>query len=319
MKRLLMLIIFIGCNVEKSQKININDFQKVISVNDTIALSDSINVWEENHEVFLEFFSNYIIRNNDDFFSSLISFKNDTLIKEANDSISLFLNKNEDEIYDEISYSLNKFYGFFPSLTQTKVYIYNSGFNYGIISYDDVVAIGLDNYLNENSKFYKMLSIPDYLRKYKSKRYINANLIEVIFNSYFQEYYKRNNFLSSLIYKGKIMYVIEKCSKSSREINFSYTNEEYLWCEENEFQIWNFFIENNLIFSNNQNNLRSYLDYSPFAKGMPQESPGRIAYYVGYKIFKKYAEKHKHKTLFELIAETDENKILSESKYRPKK
>ena len=52
---------------------------------------------------------------------------------------------------------------------------------------------------------------------------------------------------------------------------------------------------------------------------MPQESPGRIAYYVGYKIFKKYAEKHKHKTLFELIAETDENKILSESKYRPKK
>ena len=60
-------------------------------------------------------------------------------------------------------------------------------------------------------------------------------------------------------------------------------------------------------------------DYSPFAKGMPQESPGRIAYYVGYKIFKKYAQKHKNKTLFELITETDENKILSESKYRPKK
>jgi hypothetical protein len=115
------------------------------------------------------------------------------------------------------------------------------------------------------------------------------------------------------------MYVIEKCSKNSKEVNFSYTNEEYLWCEKNEFQIWNFFIENNLIFSNNQNNLRSYLDYSPFAKGMPQESPGRIAYYVGYKIFKKYAQKYKNKTLFELITETDENKILSESKYRPKK
>ena len=46
MKRLLILIIFIGCNVEKSQKININDFHKVISVNDTIALSDSIYVLE---------------------------------------------------------------------------------------------------------------------------------------------------------------------------------------------------------------------------------------------------------------------------------
>ena len=35
-----------------------------------------------------------------------------------------------------------------------------------------------------NSKFYKMLSTPDYLRKYKSKRYITANLIEVIFIKY---------------------------------------------------------------------------------------------------------------------------------------
>ena len=154
----------------------------------------SLNSWSKLSCNFLDFFFNYIIRNNDDFLSSLISFKNDTLIKETNDSISLFLNKNEDEIYDEISFSLNKFYSLFPSLTQTKVYIYNSGFNYGIISYDDIVAIGLDNYLNENSKFYKMLSISDYLRKYKSKRYITANLIEVIFNSHFEEYYKRNNF-----------------------------------------------------------------------------------------------------------------------------
>ena len=47
---------------------------------------------------------------------------------------------------------------------------------------------------------------------------------------------------------------------------------------------------------------------------MPQESPGRIAYYVGYKIFKKYAQKYKHKTLLELITETDENKILKSIK-----
>ena len=66
MKRLLILIIFVGCNVEKSQKININDFHEVISVNDAKALSDSVIDWEENHKVFLEFFSNYIIRNNDD-------------------------------------------------------------------------------------------------------------------------------------------------------------------------------------------------------------------------------------------------------------
>ena len=319
MKRLLILLIIISCNVEKSKNIIINDFQKVISINDSSALNDSIKIWEQSHKVFLDFFSNYILGTNDDFLTSLMSFKTNILIKETNDSISVFLRKNQQNIFDDISNSLNKFYFLFPNLNQKKIYLYNSGFNYGIISYGDVVAIGLENYLNEKSKFYSMLSIPDYLRKYKTKQYINANLIEVLFNSYFQEYDKGNNFLSSLVYKGKIMYVLEKCSKKSKEVIFSFTEDELLWCEENEFLIWNFFIENDLIFSNNRNELRSYLNYSPFAKGMPKESPGRIAYYIGYKIFKKYAEKNKHKSMIELVSENDENKILSESKYKPKK
>lgn len=319
MKRLLILLIIISCNVEKSKNIIINDFQKVISINDSSALNDSIKIWEQSHKVFLDFFSNYILGTNDDFLTSLMSFKTNTLIKETNDSISVFLRKNQQNIFDDISNSLNKFYFLFPNLNQKKIYLYNSGFNYGIISYGDIVAIGLENYLNEKSKFYSMLSIPDYLRKFKTKQYINANLIEVLFNSYFQEYDKGNNFLSSLVYKGKIMYVLEKCSKKSKEVTFSFTEDELLWCEENEFLIWNFFIENDLIFSNNRNELRSYLNYSPFAKGMPKESPGRIAYYIGYKIFKKYAEKNKHKSMIELVSENDENKILSESKYKPKK
>ena len=319
MKRLLILLIIISCNVEKSKNIIVNDFQKVISINDSSALNDSIKIWEQSHKVFLDFFSSYILGTNDDFLTSLMSFKTNTLIKETNDSISVFLRKNQQNIFDDISNSLNKFYFLFPNLNQKKIYLYNSGFNYGIISYGDIVAIGLENYLNEKSKFYSMLSIPDYLRKYKTKQYINANLIEVLFNSYFQEHDKGNNFLSSLVYKGKIMYVLEKCSKKSKEVIFSFTEDELLWCEENEFLIWNFFIENDLIFSNNRNELRSYLNYSPFAKGMPKESPGRIAYYIGYKIFKKYAEKNKHKTMVELVSENDENKILSESKYKPKK
>ena len=41
MKRLLIIIIFVGCNVEKSQKININDYDKQIEPDILIAFSDT--------------------------------------------------------------------------------------------------------------------------------------------------------------------------------------------------------------------------------------------------------------------------------------
>ena len=50
---------------------------------------------------------------------------------------------------------------------------------------------------------------------------------------------------------------------------------------------------------------------------MPQESPGRIGNWVGWKIVKKYMNKHSNVSLHELMSEKNAQQILSKSGYKP--
>ena len=62
-----------------------------------------------------------------------------------------------------------------------------------------------------------------------------------------------------------------------------------------------------------------FLTDGPFtsADGIPQESAPMIGVYTGYKIIENYADKS-GASLEEIMNETDWDKILKESKYRPK-
>ena len=42
-----------------------------------------------------------------------------------------------------------------------------------------------------------------------------------------------------------------------------------------------------------ESEFRSFINYAPFGKGMPQESPGRVAYFTGYQIVSDYMKNNK--------------------------
>ena len=75
-------------------------------------------------------------------------------------------------------------------------------------------------------------------------------------------------------------------------------------------------MEHDLLFSSQEQDYRSFLNYSPFSKGMPKEAPGRVAYYIGYKMIEKYMNNHDI-TIEELMFLTDSRQLLKESKYKP--
>ena len=60
---------------------------------------------------------------------------------------------------------------FFPQYNRPKFISMFSGFNYGVIVQDSIVAIGLDFYLGKNSVFYKRLGDPEYLKYRKQSRF----------------------------------------------------------------------------------------------------------------------------------------------------
>jgi uncharacterized protein YjaZ len=52
---------------------------------------------------------------------------------------------------------------------------------------------------------------------------------------------------------------------------------------------------------------------------MPTNSPGRAGNWMGYRIIRAYMKKHPNTSLEQLMALKDAQKILDESKYKPKR
>ena len=62
----------------------------------------------------------------------------------------------------------------------------------------------------------------------------------------------------------------------------------------------------------------SYLNYAPFARGMPNKAPSRVGYYIGYRILQDYMQNN-NVSLNDVVKENDYRKILKNSRYKPKK
>jgi hypothetical protein len=163
------------------------------------------------------------------------------------------------------------------------------------------------------------LGDPQYLRFQKQRIFIPSNVIEVWFNEHFQRYLLGKDLLSHIVHKGKMMYFLDKMlPQLDMQAKFRFTKKQMDWVEENEASIWQYFVEEDLLFSNNESEFRSFINYAPFAKGMPKESPGRVAYFIGYKMVSDYMQNNEIDTE-ELMFLTNSRQFLKLSKYKPTK
>ena len=77
---------------------------------------------------------------------------------------------------------------------------------------------------------------------------------------------------------------MEECPDS---ILMGYSKQQIEWCEGNEFSIWQFLINEDLLYTNKQEVIIKYIGPAPFSRGMPRESPARASVWVGYKLLKR--------------------------------
>ena len=115
------------------------------------------------------------------------------------------------------------------------------------------------------------------------------------------------------------MYCIDKMfSESAMEDKFRFSKAQMDWVEENEANIWQYIVYEDLLFSKQEEQFRTFIKYAPFAKGMPAEAPARVAYYIGYRMVSKYMENNEI-DIEDLMYLTDSREFLKHSKYKPTK
>jgi uncharacterized protein YjaZ len=115
---------------------------------------------------------------------------------------------------------------------------------------------------------------------------------------------------------GKVAYFLEKTLPTvDMATRFGYTAEQMNWCRKNEKMIWSYLVGEKLLYERDNFRYRTFVLEAPTVQAFPG-SPGRVGHFLGYRIVKKYME-NTGQTMPELFTETDSQKILKESNYRP--
>jgi gliding motility-associated lipoprotein GldB len=248
-------------------------------------------------------------------------------INKSNDKEEIILKQEVEKVFGDFT-SEEKQLGilftnvknYFPQFKSPKVITLISDIDYEskVIYADSLMLISLDMYLGKDHEIYK--EFPSYL----SQRYEKSNLIVDVAQAIAEQTFNqsgRNNFLNQMIHQGKKMALVDAFLPDVEPtLKMGYTPEQMEWTENNEFLIWQYFMENQLLYSYDIDLVHRFVFEAPFSKfylESDQESPGRIGVWMGWQIVESYL-KNNEVTLADMI-KTDAETIFEKSKYKPRK
>ncbi|MFD2891778.1 gliding motility lipoprotein GldB [Flavobacterium chuncheonense] len=183
---------------------------------------------------------------------------------------------------------------------------------------DSIALVSLDCYLGAEHRFY--VDFPEYQRVGFNQDQILPDLVTSF--SYGKIAPPVNkSLLALMVYYGKELYLKDVLLPDVTDAaKIAYTDNQIQWCKENEFQMWSYFVENNILYEANNKNEFRFINDAPFSKfylEIDNESPGRVGQWIGWQIVRSYME-HNKVSLDQMLA-TDAKTIFEQSRYKPRK
>ena len=227
------------------------------------------------------------------------------------------------DIKKELSSAMGIYHKAFPKNTVPQFTTYISEFGTANIIFDSMICIGLDFYLNTRLiEFYRGLDFPEFRINKMQKVYIVPNAIKALAIGQFDhQTSKDKRFLAQILLEGKILYFMKSLMPQVADtVIMGYTQKQWQWCKENEVPIWTHFLDGNKLYGSEPGAFMRYLNDGPFtvAEGVPKESAPAIGSWIGWQIINQYMNNQPMVSLNELMYDTNFDKILKLSKYRPK-
>jgi hypothetical protein len=193
---------------------------------------------------------------------------------------------------------------------------------YGDAITADGLAVGLQLHLGKDFSMYNSemgLSLfPSYISRKFSREYIPVNCIKNIIDDLFPDQSSDKTLVEQMVEKGKRIYLAQKLMADTPDtLIIGYTSPQLEGCKKNERFIWQYFVKNEFVFSNDPSLIKNYIGDSPNTPEFGEGAPGNIGLFVGWQIVKQFVANHGDVSLTALM-EMDPRKIFEESKYRPK-
>jgi hypothetical protein len=251
----------------------------------------------------------------------LYNFISDTLLQNLNEDVQ---NKypNISFLEDELKRAFQYYLHYFPNATIPEVYTYISGlhFEQAIQISEEAMIISLDLYLGPDYKTYFKYGIPTYKTARMTSNHITIDCVKELYKQLYQINNTPKNFLDEIIYNAKQLYFLDALLPHKEDhFKIGFSKKQMQWCNENEHNIWAFFIDQDVLYSANYEMIRRFTKDGPFTLAISKEAPASIGNWIGWQIIRAYKNNNPKITLQELLKETDSQKFLKFSSYKPKK
>ena len=205
----------------------------------------------------------------------------------------------------------------YPEWEVPAIYLFVSGFNSSVMYYDDIMGVGIDMYLGSDYPYYNNV-VYDYQRPTMRKECVAVDVMKMYLAYHIAYNSRTNRLLDQMIFRGKQLFLLAQLLPNTPAWEImGYTPEQWQWCEHYEQAIWNRMMQKRDLFKTESTVLSSYLNEGPFTAEITQDSPGRLGQWVGWQIVSSYMRNNKDMTLVELLQESNAQKILEESFYKP--
>lgn len=220
---------------------------------------------------------------------------------------------------DELTTGFKYYKYHFPKTVVPRLVVYHSGFNYGTYCTDSVLGVGLEMYLGANNDIVKALPIqafPQYVKDKMDPKYMVVDAMTNWVHTNHFEYRENMTFLETIVEMGKIMYVLDAVLPNTTDADkVHYNEQQYAWCVKNEENIWRELIDQDLLFSKDQNEIFKFIADGPFTTGLPHESPARVGTWVGWQIVRSFMEANPKTSIERMLSIEDAEAMLKH--YKP--
>ena len=214
-----------------------------------------------------------------------------------------------------------------PPNNMSDIYGFISGFTYQTFVFDDGdkdgIGIGLEMFLGDEFPYQQYFGADPRFSSYLTRTYNKEHLVRKVAEVLSEDALgppEGSDFLSLMIWGGKKLYLIdEMISFAPDSIVTEYTQDQLNWCRENEAQIWSHFFEEELFYETDIRKFNKLISPSPTSPGMPPESPGQTANYMGWQIVKAYMKRNPDISAKEMLRNQDAQGILDQSRYKPER
>ena len=221
-------------------------------------------------------------------------------------------------LFDELADAFKHFKYFFPDAPVPHIYTYVSGFNEALMLTDSAVGVSLDQFLGADCPLYERLGKARYLRYNMRPERIAPLCLQTWINAEYPEPFGQEaTLLARIVYEGKILCALRRCMPDKPlEDLLGFRPEKLQWCIDNERTLWQHLIQERLLFVTAPFTIQKYAADAPFTPGFPNESPGKAANWIGYRIVCRYL-RQKPCDLPELLRLDNAQQLLKDAKYNP--